>query len=361
MDVSDSKSLEEYFRVNVEKKLLIKVPDEEDHNLTPATRLLEKRREMLEVENGLNSQKEEFQKRMESLSQKRLELAKKEETLKGSLVKFDKFLKENDSKRSRALKKSNEERKMRESKEAEIQRLRETLAGLTAKKDRQDRALESHLAYQRYLELVIEAVEDFGEVKDIIARYDTLIATNSELVERSREAQERSEQQRASLGARTEEKNNVILAYNNEMADLQTDLEEIQQKSAKWQAEWDLTVKNATQKSLLLGQIKMATNNLFNIVKSHLNNRLNNTTDTPLQLEKIQQFMLDLSEITSELRTSSTSTFAPPVNTATAAAVNVPTSSISESSATIADVSSTSMAAISQLSGAGAVPSMAAV
>ncbi|KAJ3285273.1 hypothetical protein HK104_009578, partial [Borealophlyctis nickersoniae] len=45
-----------------------------------------------------------------------------------------------------------------------------------------------------------------------------------------------------------------------------------------------------------------ATNNLFNLVKAHLNNRLNNTNDTLTQLEKIQQFILDLTQITTEMQ-----------------------------------------------------------
>jgi hypothetical protein len=48
---------------------------------------------MLEVENGLNQQKEEFAMKMESLTQRRDELARKESQLKDSLLKFDKFLK----------------------------------------------------------------------------------------------------------------------------------------------------------------------------------------------------------------------------------------------------------------------------
>lgn len=67
--------MEEYFRQNVEKKLFIRMPrHDEDLDLTPATRLLEKRREMLEVEHGLAQQKEEFALKMESLSQRREEL-----------------------------------------------------------------------------------------------------------------------------------------------------------------------------------------------------------------------------------------------------------------------------------------------
>ena len=48
------------------------------------------------------------------------------------------------------------------------------------------------------------AGEEFGEVKDIIARFDTLAATNHELIERSRLAQEKTEQDRLSFNKSVE-------------------------------------------------------------------------------------------------------------------------------------------------------------
>ncbi|KAI8854679.1 hypothetical protein BC829DRAFT_379410 [Chytridium lagenaria] len=263
-------NMEEYFRNNVEKKLFIKMPEQEDHDLTPATRLLEKRREMLEVENGLNQQKEEFAMKMESLSQRREELARKELQLKESLMKFDKFLKENDAKRSRALKKVLEERRTKDQKEQEITQLKETQFWMHQKRDRGMKSVDINLSYQRYLEAVLETVEEFGEVKDIIA------------------PQEKTERDRLAFVTGTEEKNNVILNYNNQIAKLQTRLEETQLRSGRWQSD------------LLIGQIKMATNNLFNLVKAHLNNRLPNATDTLTQLDKIQQFIIDLNAITQD-------------------------------------------------------------
>ena len=58
----------------------------------------------------------------ESLQQRRDELERKEHQLKESLLKFDKFLKENDSKRARAVKKSHDERELRKGKEKDIDR-----------------------------------------------------------------------------------------------------------------------------------------------------------------------------------------------------------------------------------------------
>jgi len=54
-------SFEEYFRSTLEDKLIVKMPEREEDHLTPATRLLEKRREMAEVESALGAQKDEFQ------------------------------------------------------------------------------------------------------------------------------------------------------------------------------------------------------------------------------------------------------------------------------------------------------------
>lgn len=90
------------------------MPEQDSEHLTPATKLLEKRREMAEVEQALATQKEvselsefawplgvsvrcvcvqEFQMKMETLQQRRDELERKEHKLKESLLKFDKFVK----------------------------------------------------------------------------------------------------------------------------------------------------------------------------------------------------------------------------------------------------------------------------
>lgn len=51
----------------------------------------------------------------------------------------------------------------------------------------------------------------------------------------------------------------MILNCNNQIAKLQAKLEEKKVSSAKWQAELDKILKNASQKSLFLGQVKMYT------------------------------------------------------------------------------------------------------
>lgn len=74
-------------------------------------------------------------------------------------------------------------------------------------------------------------------------------------------------------------------------------LDEYKKESIRKQMELEKVVRNATSKSLMLGQIKMATNNLFSTIKGHLNNRLNSTSDTLAQLDALGFFITDLTEI----------------------------------------------------------------
>lgn len=92
-----------------------------DH-VSPATRLLEKRRQMFEVQEALNAQNEEFARREDAFRRREEGLRRKDLELQESLIKFNKFLQENESKRNRALKRAADERKQRELKEQEIKR-----------------------------------------------------------------------------------------------------------------------------------------------------------------------------------------------------------------------------------------------
>ena len=211
-------NLEDYFRTTFEDKLLVKMPEREDDHLTPATRLLEKRREMAEVEQALAAQKEEFQMKMESLQQRREELERKEYQLKESLLKFDKFLKENDLKRARAVKKANDERDMKRTKDKEIERLKEETQMYWQERERLQKKLGKHVIFHKYLDCVLESAEEFHEVREVIARYDTLTATHQDLMEGEQKNQERVEKEKQELIKYTEEKNNEILGYNNQLA-----------------------------------------------------------------------------------------------------------------------------------------------
>ena len=66
-----------------------------DH-VSAATRLLEKRRQMFEVQEALNSQKEEFTRREDAFRRREEALRRRDLELQESLIKFNRFLQENE-------------------------------------------------------------------------------------------------------------------------------------------------------------------------------------------------------------------------------------------------------------------------
>ena len=69
-------------------------------------------------------------------------MSRKESQLKESLIKFDKFLKENNAKRTRAIKKSLEERKAKDQKEEDLNNLKDDLSRLNIVRNKQTVATE---------------------------------------------------------------------------------------------------------------------------------------------------------------------------------------------------------------------------
>lgn len=297
-------NLEDYFRTVYEDKLLVKMPEREDEYLTPATQLLEKRREMSEVEQALAAQKEEFQMKMESLQQRREELERKEEQLKESLLKFNKFLKENDLKRSRAVKKACDAREMARQKDRDMERLGEEIAVLEAKKERLQRKVEKNAIFWKYLEKVSKKSEKLQEIREMIGRFDTLISTREQLLRKASDNQEKLESQRLELHHFTEDKSTQVLYYNNELAVLQGCLDQACSNAVKWESKWNHIQNTAAKKTLLLGQIKMASLNLLQLVNKQAGEQEAEIPieDTDGQLDRIQMFILDQTDILRDLK-----------------------------------------------------------
>ncbi|XP_053862281.1 cilia- and flagella-associated protein 73 isoform X3 [Malaclemys terrapin pileata] len=282
--------LEEYLRAAFRDKLLLpKMPEREDDYLTPATRLLEKRRELAEVEQALLAQKEEFQMKMESLQQRRKELHYKEGQLKEAIFKFDKFLKDNDAKRSRALHKVSEQREQVVQKVVEAMRLRQEIARLLVERDRLQRRLEAHGIFRSYLQGVLEKTEQFQDIQLLIDRFRTLRATHAVLVQQDLGSREAMAETQAQLQQYLAQSSTQIMELNNQLALLQAQREQARAKVHQWESKWTEIQSTAAKKTLQLGQIKMAALNLFQLA----------TKQMKLQ---VQLCMLDLADILADLR-----------------------------------------------------------
>ena len=196
-------------------------------HVSPATRLLEKRRQMFEVQEVLDAQKAGFDRKEEIFKRQEDGLKKKDLDLQESLIKFSKFLQENDSKINRAEKKGREEIALRQQKEAEIADLERVLDELKTKFDTVNDVVVKHVKYQRYLESVVEEDSDLQEVGELLNRHGTLVATNTDLKQQQKVNSEEMEHVRADMNALVKRRTDEILNKNNQVARLKKQLEAI--------------------------------------------------------------------------------------------------------------------------------------
>jgi Domain of unknown function (DUF4200) len=84
------------------------------------TRLLDKRRQVFEVEEALATQKEEYYRKDEQFGRREDQLRRKDLELQEMLIRFNQIITENESKRARAEKKAVEDKVAAAAKEEEI-------------------------------------------------------------------------------------------------------------------------------------------------------------------------------------------------------------------------------------------------
>ena len=278
-----------------------------DH-VSPATRLLEKRRQMFEVQEALDAQKDEFQRREATFKRREDMLKKKDLELQESLIKFNKFLQENDSKRSRAEKKEKDEVKQRQVKEQEITKLQEALRSQKEQRRVMTIELDKMMKHQNFLESVLDLTEEFPEIVDLLSRYETLDAAHSDLISRQEQAEEHNEAERHELTQFVRDKTDEILArdspslppslppslvpapgrrstrcrrsrpparadacaaarpwqgYNNTIAELQKLSEQTVSHTTEKQSHSDRQLQNVSERTLQLGQVMMACDNIY--------------------------------------------------------------------------------------------------
>lgn len=289
-----------------------------DH-VSPATRLLEKRRQMFEVQEALNSQKEEFGRREDAFRRREDGLRRKDLELQESLIKFNKFLQENESKRNRALKRAADEKKQREQKEVEIKKLEAQLKSTLREESILKAELEKNLKYQDYLDNVVQTMSKFfPEVSDILNRYNTLRAANNYLIEKQMADEASNESMMRDYSTFRKAKENQVLNVNNEIADMQEVLEQNININMRLQSDVDKATQESSEKVLEMCQILSSVSNILDRCEEsfrlrHNKPKVDRSTDkmdgmpameqfyrTMSKLDEIAMFVVDLRDIRDE-------------------------------------------------------------
>jgi len=241
-----------------------------DH-VSPATLLLEKRREMLEIQQALDSQKEEYGRKQAMFRRREQQLRKKDLELQENLCQFNKFLKDKSDKRQQYLKKSEDEKRVKLQKDKEIQQKHNELKSIIKICNSLELEFKEHEKYEKYLEKIKQkSYQDFPEIEYILKRYNLLNDARKSLELKEESSSAELEQLRLQLMEYTKEQNNKYLDLNNEKQRLQRNLENSINELNELQSKMAKIVERNTGRNRQLGQLIMCSRNVYSRCRHYL-------------------------------------------------------------------------------------------
>ncbi|KAM8917553.1 uncharacterized protein CCDC197 isoform 1-T1 [Spinachia spinachia] len=238
-------------------------------NTLQKTLILKKQFELDNVTEQVEHKRREFKNRMEALARRRSELKLKQQETAEMVMKFEKFVADNELKRHKALRKYEASLQLNVCKQREIEDLADQLKQLVARKHVLEQKMSKYKIYEDYL---IKTIDQWPSlypsngseslVMPIIRRHETLSITHRDLLQRLGRLEEEVEQSQRQLLAMTQEHSIKTLMANNELSELRTELETLKEKNK--QAEVNLLMEQglSRQKVEEEGRMLMAINNL---------------------------------------------------------------------------------------------------
>lgn len=232
-------------------------------NVSPATRLLEKRRQMYEVQDALENQKARFEKDEDQFRKKEEHLRMKDLHLQHQLFKFNKFLQDNEAKRRRADTRAAEEAQQIKQREEEIQDLERQLEESKRSCSELEEEVSRNMKYEAFLERVKGTCEDYPEITDLLTRYDTLEIANRDLRELQSEKNASIEKLRSTFQSYRKEQEMEMLELTNRIATLSQERDDTANLRLMLEQQVDDATQEDSKHSLFFGRILMSVENLF--------------------------------------------------------------------------------------------------
>ncbi|CAM9522761.1 unnamed protein product [Scytosiphon promiscuus] len=256
-----------------------------------STLLLKKKKEMREVDDALEFMKDEYNTRMDNCEQREAEFEQKQVDMREQVVKFEKFIQENDAKRIRAEAKAKQERRILDQQAAELRKLEKELSLAMAEEAKLQGRRQRLKRYEDYLKGSSSAADpERDEISDllnrqVVVRFKTLRDANFDLMKLCEEHDSSYERGRLDMQQYRQDKQNEILVTNSSLNEKQMDLEQIRggvkREEHKSEQEGE-RVMGVCRES---GQVMLAINNLHSRCKQTMRSRIPDMNDK--QLEKM--------------------------------------------------------------------------
>ncbi|KAJ1553314.1 hypothetical protein HK096_008338 [Nowakowskiella sp. JEL0078] len=209
----------------------------ESRKTLQSTLLLQKKKEMQQVQSLLENKRSEFAKRMDECKEKQEELRTKVEQ--------------------------------------ELSLLHEQLTKEQLKAENILRMIVKYKVYERYLQSVVDVLPadylDVNEphINDVIMRHKTLVETNDDLINILQQYQDDTEKEAGRLTELVKEKNDLILVYNSTLGTQKKKYDKLKQECAYLEQKIEERDNTGKERMRILGETKMAINNLHDRLGLH--------------------------------------------------------------------------------------------
>ncbi|CAN0187108.1 unnamed protein product [Pylaiella littoralis] len=251
-----------------------------------STLLLKKKKEMREVDDALEFMKDEYNTRMDNCDQREAEFDQKQVDMREQVVKFEKFIQENDAKRIRAEAKAKQERRILDQQAAELRKLENELSMAMAEEAKLEGRRQRLKRYEDYLKGSSSAADpERDDINDLLNRFKRLRDANSDLQKLCEEHDTSYERRRLEMQQYRQDKQNEVLVTNSLLNEKQMDLEHIRGAVKREEHKSEQEGERVMGVCRESGQVMLAINNLHSRCKQTMRSRIPDMKDK--QLEKM--------------------------------------------------------------------------
>ncbi|XP_017268765.1 coiled-coil domain-containing protein 42-like isoform X2 [Kryptolebias marmoratus] len=185
--------------------------------------------------------------------------------------------------------------------EETIKRIKQEHNEMFQSKKEMEAKIQKYKTYYDFMDQVCKLTK-FKNMDELADHFENQLQIRDQLIQKEKQKKEHMEQQKKKLRELEDQHDQMCLEKTNELAQLQTELEEARAEALIWEKQWNHIQETASKKTLELGQIKMATLNLYERTSSTLGAEGVAIDDTDKQLEHIQTFIMDSTDIVKQYR-----------------------------------------------------------
>lgn len=207
----------------------------------------------------------------------------KHQQVQESIPKFNGYYKDGFAKRERAQQSEAREREQCNEKNRELRRLQKEKTKLEEVKRDQDNRLDKFSIFKYYLDQVKHSSQgEYGDVREIIDRYAILADARNNLHTRTEFTRESVQRRQKALERDILMKSNEVLAYRNFLSELMDYQNSLHEQVLRLEDNLLRIKTTAAQRTLIIGQIKMAIRNLYLQVCKHMHRNARITPEDTL-------------------------------------------------------------------------------